>query len=186
MGKEKSVTVPNPDKEGHHQDTRRPGLYPSHPSRVVLPGRSGCGKGVTAKKILARAPLPFERIAIWHYDIGTLEWDDCDPSDIIAELPDDPSRFWDRNQKNLIICDEIPWEQLSKADRLKADRLIQYVCSHHNLTAYVLHQNFVSFPTPIRCAADWWNRGTCGAPSTMLVFATSRQKLATISANCFS
>ena len=24
----------------------------------------------------------------------------------LAELPDDPSEFWDREQKNLIICDE--------------------------------------------------------------------------------
>ena len=80
---------------------------------------------MAANNLLARASPPFERIVIWHYDIGTLGWDDCEPSDVIAELPDDPSQFWDRDQKNLIICDEVPWEQLSKADRLKADRLMQ-------------------------------------------------------------
>ena len=100
-------------------------MYPSHPARIIFSGRSGCGKGVAAKNLLARASPPFERIVIWHYDIGTLGWDDCEPSDVIAELPDDPSQFWDRDQKNLIICDEVPWEQLSKADRLKADRLMQ-------------------------------------------------------------
>ena len=157
MGREKIVTVPNPDKQGHHQDRRKPGLYPSHPARIIFSGRSGCGKGVAAKNLLARASPPFERIVIWHYDIDTLEWNDCEPSDVIAELPDDPSEFWDRDEKNLIICDEIPWEQLSKADRLKADRLMQYVASHYNLTVYILHQNFVSIPTPIRRAADWWN-----------------------------
>ena len=110
---------------------------------------------MAAKNLLARASPAFERIVIWHYDTETLEWDDCDPSGVIAELPDDPSQFWDRETKNLIICDEIPWEQLSKAGRLKSDRLMQYVASHYNLTVYILHQNFVSIPTPIRRAADW-------------------------------
>ena len=41
---------------------------------------------------------------VWHYDVDTLEWDDCEPSDVIAELPDDPSEFWDRrDEKNLLI-----------------------------------------------------------------------------------
>ena len=135
MGREKIVTVANPDKEGHHQDARKPGLYPPHPARIIFSGRSGCGKGVAAKNLLARASPPFERIVIWHYDTGSLEWDDCEPSDVIAELPDDPSEFWaessgikrGRDQKNPIVCDEIPWEQLNKAGRMKADRLMQYV-----------------------------------------------------------
>jgi hypothetical protein len=76
----------------------------------MLSGRSGCGKGVAAKNLLARASPPFERIVIWHYDVDNLEWDDCEPPDVIAELLDDPSPFWDRDQKNLIICDEIPWD----------------------------------------------------------------------------
>jgi hypothetical protein len=40
---------------------------PSHPTRVIFSGRSGCGKGVTAKNLLARASPPFDRIVIWHY-----------------------------------------------------------------------------------------------------------------------
>ena len=62
--------------------------------------------------------------------------------------------------------DEIPWETLPKADRMKADRCLQYVASHYNLKGHVLHQNFVSIPTPIRRAADWWNlRGSVGNAS---------------------
>ena len=54
--------------------------------------------------------------------------------------------------------DEIWWDMLPKADRMKADRCLQYVCSHYSVTCFVLHQNFVSIPTPIRRAADWWDR----------------------------
>ena len=158
MGKEKEqiVAVPNLDKGGHHRGAKKPGLYPSHPARVIFSGGGGCGKGVTTKNLLARASPPFDRIVIWHYDTETLEFDDCEPSDVVTELPDDPASFWDRDQKNLIICDEIPWEQLGKTGCMKAGRLVQYVASHYNLTVYILHQSFVSIPTPIRRAAGWW------------------------------
>ena len=103
MGREKIVTVPNPDKEGHHQDARRPGLYPSHPARIIFSGRSGCGKGVAAKNSACTRVSAVRAHRVWHYDVDTLEWEDCEPSDVIAELPDDPSQFWDRDEKNLII-----------------------------------------------------------------------------------
>jgi hypothetical protein len=80
------VKVPNPDKVGHHDDAKHPGLYPPHPSRVIFSGRSGCGKGVAAKHLPARALPPFDRIVVYHYDTETLEWLDYEPSDIIAEL----------------------------------------------------------------------------------------------------
>ena len=152
MKKERIAEVPNPDKVGHHDDAKHPGLYPSHPTRIIFSGRSGCGKGVAAKNLLARASPPFGRIVVYHYDTETLGWLDCAPSDIISELPDDPALFWDRDEKSLLIMDEVPWETLPKADRMEADRCLQYVASH-----YSLHQNFVSIPTPIRRAADWWN-----------------------------
>ena len=157
MKKERIVSVPNPDKFGHHDDAKHPGLYPSHPARIIFSGRSGCGKGVAAKNLLARASPPFDRIVVYHYDTESREWLDCEPSDIISELPDDPASFWDRDEKSLLIMDEVPWETLSKADRMKADRCLQYVASHYSLTVYILHQNFVSIPVPIRRAADWWN-----------------------------
>ena len=94
---------------------------------------------------------------MYHYDTETLEWLGCEPSDIISELPDDPASFWDRDEKALLIMDEVPWETLPKADRMKADRCLQYVASHYSLTVYILHQNFVSIPVLIRRAADWWN-----------------------------
>ena len=157
MKKERIVSVPNPDKFGHHDDAKHPGLYPSHPARIIFSGRSGCGKGVAAKNLLARASPPFDRIVVYHYDTESRKWLDCEPSDIISELPDDPASFWDRDEKSLLIMDEVPWETLSKADRMKADRCLQYVASHYSLTVYILHQNFVSIPVPIRRAADWWN-----------------------------
>ena len=134
MKKERVVSVSNPDKLGHHDDAKYPGLYNSHPARIIFFGRSGCGKSVAAKNLLARASPPFDRIVVYHYDTESLEWLDCDPSDIISELPDDPVSFWDRDDKSLLIMDEVPWETLSKADRMKAGRCLQYVTSHYSPT----------------------------------------------------
>ena len=93
MKNERIISVPNRDKTGQHADTKRPGLYPAHPARIALSGRSGCGKGVAANNLLARASPAFDRTVIWHYDTDALEWDDCDPSDVISELPDEPANF---------------------------------------------------------------------------------------------
>ena len=78
MKKERIVSVPNPDEFGHHDDAKHPGLYPSHPARIIFSGRSGCGKGVAAKNLLARASPPFDRIVVYHYDTESREWLDCE------------------------------------------------------------------------------------------------------------
>ena len=184
MGREKIVTVPNPDKEGHHQDARRPGLYPSHPARIIFSGRSGCGKGWPLRIYLHARLRRSNASLLWHYDADTLEWDDCEPSDVIAELPDDPSQFWDRDEKNLIICDEIPWEQLSKADRLKADRLMQYVASHYNYDRLHFTPKFRQHTDANKTCGRLVE--LCGVVSTMSASGTSPLRLAMISGSSYN
>ena len=154
--KDTIVPIENADKYGHHADRKNPGILPNSPARIIFAGRSGCGKGVSTKNLLARAYPPFSRIVVYHYDPDTSEWDDCDPTDIMTTLPDEPAQFWDRNHKNLLICDEIPFEGMARAERSKIDRMFNYVASHYNVTVYLLNQNFVSIPVPIRRSADWW------------------------------
>ncbi len=64
-------------------------MLPPYPARLILAGRSGAGKGSTAKNILHRATPAFDRIVVYHYDTSTLEWEDGD-AEIIRELPEDP------------------------------------------------------------------------------------------------
>ena len=149
--------IPNADKTNHHPDAHYPGLLPSHPARIIFAGRSGCGKGISAKNLLARANPPFQRIVLYHYDCETKEWADCcDPKDTITELPEDPASFWNRDLKNLLIVDEVPFEGMPREERSRVDRMFNYVCSHYGVTVYLLQQNFVSIPVPVRRAADWW------------------------------
>ncbi len=105
------LAIPNPDKTGHHHDQSKDralaSMLPSHPARLILAGRSGAGKGSTAKKILHRTTPAYDRVVVYHYDVSTLEWEDCD-AEMIIELPEDPAAFWDRDEKNLLIIEEVP------------------------------------------------------------------------------
>ena len=150
------LVPPNADKEGHHKDALYPDLLPGHPCRICLAGRSGAGKGCVAKTLLAKANPAFERIVIYHYDRDTKEWDDCDYSDMITELPDNPADFWDRDVKNLLVIDEVPFEGLLKAEKSKLDRMFNYVASHYSVSVYLLQQNFCSIPVPVRRSCEYW------------------------------
>ncbi len=107
------LAIPNPNKTGHHKDQSKDkklaSTLPSHPARLILAGRSGAGKGSTAKNIPHRATPAFDRTVVFHYDTSTLEWEDCD-AQMISELPEDPAAFWDRDKKNLLIIDEVPMD----------------------------------------------------------------------------
>jgi hypothetical protein len=152
------LAIPNPDKTGHHKDQSKSkklaSTLPSHPARLILAGRSGAGKGSTAKNILHRATPAFDRVVVYHYDTSTLEWQDCD-AEMIGELPENPAEFWDRNKKNLLIIDEVPMDS-NKESRNRLDRTFNYVASHYSVSVYLLQQSFTSIPCSVRRAADMW------------------------------
>ncbi len=152
------LAIFNSDKVVHHHDQNRDKKLaapsPSHPARLILAGRSGAGKGSTAKNILHRATPAFDRIVVYHYDTSTLEWEDCD-AEMISELPEDPAAFWDRDKKKLLIIDEVPMDS-SKESRNRLDRMFNYVASHYSVSVYLLQQSFTSIPCSIRRAAYMW------------------------------
>ena len=146
------------DKTNHHEDKLNPGIMPAFPSRVCFCGRSNVGKGSTAKTLIMSAVPAYDNIVVLHYDPSTLEWDDCDPSKILTvdEFPEDPNELFDRTKKNCIVIDELAFEGMSRANRGKIDRLVNYVCSHYSVSCALIQQNFVSIPPAIRRAMDWW------------------------------
>ena len=152
------LAISNPNKTGHHKDQNRDkrlaSTLPSYPARLILAGRSGAGKGSTAKNIFHRATPAFDRIVVYHYDISSLEWQDCDAL-MISELPENPSEFWNRNQKNLLVIDEVPMNS-NKESRNRLDRMFNYVASHYSVSVYLLQQSFTSIPRSARRAADMW------------------------------
>ena len=152
------LAIANPDKANHHcdqnRDRRLASTLPSHPARLILAGRSGAGKGSTAKNILHRATPAFDRVVVYHYDTSTLEWEDCD-AEMIAELPEEPAAFWDRDKKNLLIIDEVPMDG-TKESKNRLDRMFNYVASHYSVSVYLLQQSFTSISCSVRKAADMW------------------------------
>ncbi len=46
-------------------------------------------------------------VVVYHYDVSTLEWEDCAAA-MISELPEDPPAFWSRKKQNLVINADLP------------------------------------------------------------------------------
>ncbi len=56
--------------------------------------------------------------------------------------------FSDRNEKSLLIIDDIDFTNLNKKDKATLDRISGYVSTHRNLSIYVTSQNFTNiFPS---------------------------------------
>ena len=144
------------DKKAHHADALKPGLMPFFPSRIIMAGASGVGKGGAAKNLMLTAVPPYDKIVILHYDPnGTSEWDDVDPHKIMTvdEFPSEASELFDRDEKNALVIDELDFTAMSRPNRGKMDRLFNYMCSHHSITCYCLQQNLTSIPPTIRRSA---------------------------------
>ena len=147
-----------PIKKNHHADGLNPGIMPHFPSKMFAVGRSGSGKGSTIKNLLLTAVPPYDAIVLLHYaPESTLEWDDVEPTKklTIDEFPTDPSDLFDRTKKNAIVCDELSFEGMTRANKGKLDRCVNFSCSHFSCTLFMIQQNFFSIPPSIRRAADW-------------------------------
>ncbi len=74
---------------------------------------------------------------------------------MIPELSEDPTAFWNRDTKNLLVIDVVPMDG-TKESRNRLDRMFNYVASHFSVSVYLLQQSFTSIPCSVRRAADMW------------------------------
>ena len=148
------VVIKNPDKLMAHLDRKEPTLMPSHPSRIIIAGRSGCSKTTCTLNIVGRASPPFDRIVCWHGDHeGSHEYDICDP-EMVGEMPALDS--WDPTIKNCLIIEELNVLAFTKQQRGDLERIFNYQSSHKSLTVICAVQNFTNLSPSIRRSACWW------------------------------
>ena len=148
------------DKLNHHLGGLAPTKMPFFPSKTLACGRSGAGKGSTAKQLLLTAVPAYDKIYLIHYaPESTDEWDDCDLSGkfTVDAWPGDPGELLDRNLKNAVVCDELAFEGMSGKNKGKIGRLVNMTSSHFGCSVFILQQNLTSVPPSIRraCMNDW-------------------------------
>ena len=143
----------NDDKKTHTIG----GILPGHPARIGFFAPPSRGKRSAALNLIARADPPFETITIVTHDPKTTEWnllDDMPEFKVMGYRQDglpDPASF-NRDKKNLVVADELPWDSMGVAERSKLERMFNWGSTHHSITLYVQAQDVFSVPLSVRRA----------------------------------
>jgi hypothetical protein len=128
---------------------RSPGHIP-HPFRLLALGGVGRGKSNMCKNVFLRhqsSGKKFQKLIIITCSEDSTEWDDCDPDDVLIEIPD--LEIFDGAEKTCVILDDFETMKLSKSQLRKLSTLMRFVSSHRNVSCMLSYQSF--FDTPPIC-----------------------------------
>jgi len=150
--------MPNADKKfqeswSHPSKKNNPMNLP-HSFRMIIAGNCSRGKSNMCKNFILHQSPPFERIFVCHAsdlasEDGSKEWQDCG-GEYLPILP--PPSHWEagREEKRLLILDDICYEAMNKTQRAYLDRSMGFISSHCNLSIIITTQNFFSVQPSIR------------------------------------
>lgn len=149
----KIIKIANVDKKFHesYHKGRNPCDLP-HPFRLCILGRVGMGKSTLAKNILIRCQLgnhPFQELIVIHGSEDSKEWEACDPTMILSDIPD-PSDLTMNKKKSIIIIDDFEFQNLNKQSLKNLSSLFRFVSSHHNFSIIICYQSFFDVPPIIK------------------------------------
>jgi hypothetical protein len=157
----KLVVIKNMDKdEGNWMESwrkpknRKPAHIP-HPFRLLALGVPGRGKTNILKNLLLQHQSrgkKFQKLFIVCCDDSSKEWLDCEPTEIMDELPD-PSEF-DGNDKIMLVIDDYEHERSNRDEKRKLSTLMRHVSTHKNVSVCVGYQSFFDCPSICRKTAN--------------------------------
>jgi hypothetical protein len=142
------VILKNKDKGCHESYSKgdSPLRFP-HPFRCCILGGVNSGKSMIVKNILmahqAKKPK-FEQLIIVHGDISTLEYEDCDVTQIRATIP--AMDEIDPDIKKLIVIDDFEFNNASKEQITRISQLFRFGSTHRNTSVILSHQCFFRLP----------------------------------------
>lgn len=125
-----------------------------HPFRLLALGGVGRGKTNTLKNVFLAhqdSRRPFQELYIVGPE-GSSEWEDCDPTQTLTELPG-PGLF-NPARKTLLVIDDYECVSLSASQKRALSTLFRYVSSHCNVSIMLSFQSFVDAPQLARKTAN--------------------------------
>jgi hypothetical protein len=169
------VVIKNSEKdEGNWMEKWTPGRNPGHiihPFRLMALGGVGRGKSNSCKNIFLRhqsSANKFQRLIIITCSEDSTEWDDCEPDEVLTEIPD--LDIFDGEEKTCVILDDYETIKISKEQLRKLSTLMRFVSSHRNVSCMLSFQSFFDVPPIARKVANCF----------MLYKPNSRQEMDTI------
>jgi hypothetical protein len=153
----KMVVHENPDKISADKiPDRRDAIYPLSPSRVLIAGAPGCGKGNMALRIIGEHPIPYDTISVVH--LCPEETDEYkilgDNVKMLNEMDLPSPEDFARDKRNLVIIDEVSSIGKPAAWKKRLDRLFNFTSTHKNATIFYLVQNAFDAPVGVRRACS--------------------------------
>jgi hypothetical protein len=133
---------------------RNPGHIP-HPFRLLALGGVGRGKSNCCKNIFLRhqsSGKKFQKLIIITCSEDSREWDDCEPNEVLIEIPD--LEIFDGAEKTCVILDDFETMKLSKEQLRKLSTLMRFVSSHRNMSCMLSYQSFFDVPPICRKVAN--------------------------------
>lgn len=157
--KNKLIIFQNPDKDNYEKiDYNKVHLLPS-PIRMILCSTPSCGKTNMILNIIHAQTKEYDFIYLLHLDEDTEEYDFFDIIKL-NEIPDKNFFKKNKNDKKLLIIEEMSFKKLSKDDAQNIDHLFKYVSSHYNLSIIISCQVYYNLPFDIRKKCNYisiWN-----------------------------
>jgi hypothetical protein len=134
------------------------------PFRAVLVGEPGSGKSSMVKQLLVHQRPHFERMIVCHADardddLGTSEYDDCDPTEVLPFIPDmdyfaELCAEDEGAVKTLVVIDDMEWVGASKDQVARVSLLFRYLSTHRGISVIITNQLFFGLPTAVRKTAN--------------------------------
>ena len=153
------IIIPNKDKEFHETPKKDDLGHMAHPSRIIACGPCNVGKSLILLNLMMRADPPFDRIVIYHNDPESEEYHSVD-AEYIDEVQ--PIDFFDKDQKNLLVFEDINFKDMKRDQLALVDRYYGCWSTHHNISVWATFQDPFSCPPRIRRLANiviLWNNG---------------------------
>ena len=128
---QKIIALPCADKGFHEAFDESDLGNLAHPFRCILVGSPNCGKSTIIKNVAMHQQKPFERIIVWHCDPETREYESL-TSGVQTECP--YLEDFNRDEKTLVIIDDVAVRALEKASKYRLDRLFGNWSTHKNIS----------------------------------------------------
>tara|TARA_R110000782_G_scaffold71722_1_gene143755 strand:+ start:249 stop:983 length:735 start_codon:yes stop_codon:yes gene_type:complete len=157
----KLIVIKNADKdtgnwmECWRKPKNRQPAHIIHPFRLLSLGIPGRGKSNCMKNIFLQHQSnnkPFKKLYIVCCDLDSKEWLDCEPTEVMVELPDPD--FFDGEDKVALIIDDYEHERASADEKRRLSTLMRYTSTHRNLSIFVGYQSFFDCPNICRKTAN--------------------------------
>lgn len=147
----KIIPLKNKDKANHEKWYHGRNLmdFPAPISMLII-GAKGCGKSTMIKNLLSHASPYYDSGFLCHYDAyGTSEYDDAGLNILEPGYIPHNEEF-DNDEKKIIIFEDLPYESLTKEDKIKLNGILKYSTTHKLLSVIWTTHDFSSVPPSVR------------------------------------